>query len=116
MGNFYEDDDGEGDAPLIRTQAELTLQSLLQKQLSTTSRLEQVVFEEATHNMRCIGHGFSGVGTLAQFRENEIHQKEDSNCEQSGISVVHPQRFNKVSRVVDGFFVVNFLWLGLENS
>ncbi|XP_057847027.2 uncharacterized protein LOC131056780 [Cryptomeria japonica] len=93
MGTFFEDDDREGDGPLIRTQAELTLQNLLQKQLSTKNRLEQVVFEESTHNMRCIGHGFSGIGTLAQFRENEIQQKEERNCQQSSISLAHSQMF-----------------------
>jgi hypothetical protein len=38
MVNFYEDDDPEGEAPVVKTQAELTLQNLLQKQLSTAHR------------------------------------------------------------------------------
>eukprot|EP01018_Ginkgo_biloba_P025067 Gb_26417 [translate_table: standard] len=91
MVNFYDDDDREGEAPLIRTQAELTLQNLLQKQLSTTGRLEQVEFEEVTQSMHCIGHGYSGVGTLAQFRENELLQKKESDYTQASSNLAQLQ-------------------------
>jgi len=94
MVNFYEDDDPEGEAPVVKTQAELTLQNLLQKQLSTAHRLERVEFEEVTQNMYCIGHASSGVGTLAQFRENEL-RKEDNDYEQPGNNQAHPQKFLK---------------------
>lgn len=94
MVNFYEDDDPEGEAPVVKTQAELTLQNLLQKQLSTAHRLERVEFEEVTQSMYCIGHASSGVGTLAQFRENEL-RKEDNDYEQPGNNQAHPQKFLK---------------------
>lgn len=92
--NLYEDDDPEGEAPVVKTQAELTLQNLLQKQLSTAQRLERVEFEEVTQNMYCIGHASSGVGTLAQFRENEL-RKEDNDHQQPGNNQAHPQKFLK---------------------
>lgn len=94
MVNFYEDDDPEGEAPVVKTQAELTLQNLLQKQLSTAHRLERVEFEEVTQSMYCIGHASSGVGTLAQFRENEL-RKEENDYEQPGKNQAPPQKFLK---------------------
>ncbi|KAJ7569802.1 hypothetical protein O6H91_01G095000 [Diphasiastrum complanatum] len=63
--------------PQIKTEAELTLQYLLDKQLATSGRLEQVDFKEATEDFCDVGHSCAGVSTLAEFRKQRLEQKQE---------------------------------------
>ncbi|KAG0616977.1 hypothetical protein M758_5G156600 [Ceratodon purpureus] len=65
----------EGGPPL-NSHAESTLQLLLDRQLSTTGRLELVDFKEGTESMRCIGHASGGVASLAEFQEYAEKQRQ----------------------------------------
>ncbi|XP_002981470.2 RNA-binding protein 41 [Selaginella moellendorffii] len=76
------EEEGEGiGAPVTR--AEFMLQHLLDRQLSTSARLEQVEFKGATQSFYRGIHGAGGVSTLAEFRsqqdEGEI-QKPEEKC------------------------------------
>ncbi|KAI5054607.1 hypothetical protein GOP47_0029752 [Adiantum capillus-veneris] len=68
-------DDDEGEPP-TRSQAEITLKHLLDKQLSTTARLEQVEFQQATESMYSSVHASSGISTLQDFVKTESAQKQ----------------------------------------
>eukprot|EP00249_Psilotum_nudum_P001996 c14807_g1_i1 orf=346-1605(-) len=85
----------EGEIQRIQTEAEITLKKLLDKQLATTGRLEQVDFQEATENMRCIGHGSSGVSSRKQFVENELLQKQLDEKAHSLCSTLQLPAFSK---------------------
>lgn len=87
--------DHEAEVPLLPTEAEITLKKLLDKQLSTTGRLEQVEFQEATESMHCIGHGSCGVSSLAQFLKNESAQIQFLEKTRCLRNVLHGKGFSK---------------------
>ncbi|XP_024365077.1 uncharacterized protein [Physcomitrium patens] len=68
--------DSQEGGPPLNSQAEATLQQLLDRQLSTTGRLELVDFKEATESMRCIGHASGGVASLTEFQEHAEKQRQ----------------------------------------
>lgn len=87
--------DHEGEVPVIRTEAEITLKRLLDKQLSTAGRLEQVEFQEATESMHCLGYGSSGVASLSEFLENESAQKKLEEKARCLRGVLHRKGYSK---------------------
>ncbi|XP_024530366.1 uncharacterized protein LOC9646039 isoform X2 [Selaginella moellendorffii] len=76
------EEEGEGiGAPVTR--AEFMLQHLLDRQLSTSARLEQVEFKGATQSFYRGIHGAGGVSTLAEFRSQQDEggiQKPEEKC------------------------------------
>lgn len=69
-------DNSQEGGPPPYSQTESTLQQLLDRQLSTTGRLELVDFREATESMRCIGHASGGMASLAEFQEYAEKQRQ----------------------------------------
>lgn len=93
MANFS--CDHEGEVPVVRTEAENTLKKLLDKQLCTKGRLEQVDFHEATESMLCIGHSSSGVASLSEFLQNEVVQKQLVEKTRFLRSILHAKGYSK---------------------
>lgn len=87
--------DDEGDAPPLRSEAENTLKMLLDKQLSTSVRLEQVEFDQATESMHHLGHGASGISSLSEFIKNESAQKHLLEKSRLLQNVLHGMGYSK---------------------